>query len=103
MTKERLLIAAAGKSLANDRRFYFAVALASPLVILVGLGRTYYVKFPFSTSPALSILVHLNSLAFSTWVVFLGPDRLIAASWTRLYCKIGIRGARLGSIMIVSG
>ena len=80
------------------------MAIASALVIFVGFSRTYYLKFHFPMSPALSRLVHIHGLVFTAWVLyFILQTTLIAGGNPRLHRKLGITGAILGSAMIVLG
>ena len=52
-----------------DRRLYLAAAILFPLIVLVGFGRTYYLKGLFDTPPLPSGLVHLHGLVMTAWVV----------------------------------
>ena len=51
-----------------DRRLYLAAAILFPLIVLVGFGRTYYLKGLFGTPPLPSGLVHLHGLVMTAWV-----------------------------------
>jgi hypothetical protein len=52
-----------------DRRLFLATAILFPLIVLVGFGRTYYLKGLFDTPPLPSGLVHLHGLVMTAWVV----------------------------------
>src|ERR1700712_2802992 len=92
------------KRLTYDRRFYLTIAIAAFVLIFVGFSRTYYLKAHFSTSPALSLLVHIHGLVFTSWMIyFVLQTALIAVNRPALHRKLGLTGASLGSAVILLG
>ncbi|MEO8679860.1 MAG: hypothetical protein ABI665_12480 [Vicinamibacterales bacterium] len=87
-----------------DRRLYLAAAIVFPLIVLVGFGRTYYVKGWFDTPPLPSALVHLHGLLMTAWVLlFVTQVRFIAAKRIRLHQRLGYAGIGLGALIIAVG
>src|SRR6478736_2568922 len=63
----------------SEHKFFFAVAVLFPLLVLAGFGRTYYLKGWFATPPV-SALVHLHGALMTLWVVlFMTQVWLISA------------------------
>lgn len=86
-----------------DRRLYFAAAIAFPLIVLAGFGRTYYAKGLFA-SPALpSGLVHVHGLVMTAWVaLFVVQVRFIAARRVRLHQRLGYASVGLAALLIAT-
>ncbi len=90
--------------LVNDGRFYLIMAIAAVILIFAGFSRTYYLKFLFPTSPALSLLIHVHAFVFTAWMFyFIIQTALIAVNRSSLHRTLGIAGAFLGSSMIALG
>ena len=87
-----------------ERRFFAAVAVLFPLLILLGFGRTYYLK-PLFVSPAVpSLLVHLHGLLMAAWVgLFIAQVWLIGSHRVRTHQRLGYAGLALGVVMIPVG
>ena len=87
-----------------DRRLYLIAAIAFPLVVLAGFGRTYYAKPWFGTPPLASGLVHVHGALMTAWVVlFIAQVRLISARAVRLHQRLGYAGIGLGALIIATG
>ncbi len=88
----------------TDRRFYLIMALLCAAIIFAGFARSYYLKFHFPLSPALSLLVHVHGAVFTAWVIyFVVQTALIAVRKPAIHRSLGILGAALGCAMIVLG
>ena len=88
----------------SDRRFYLIMAVLSAALIFVGFARSYYLKFHFPLSPALSLLVHVHAAVFTAWVLyFVLQTALIAVHKPRLHITLGTLGVVLGCSMIGLG
>ncbi len=104
MSTQTLPAAGIRKQLASDRRFYLVMAIVSAILIFVGFSRTYYLKFHFPTSPALSLLVHMHAVVFTSWILyFVLQTALIAVKRPQLHRTLGLFGAALAALMIVFG
>ena len=87
----------------RDRRFYTWVAIAIPLIVLVGFARTYYLKGLFG-GPQLPGLVHFHGLVMTSWVVFfIIQVRLVATRRTRVHRRLGVFGSVLALLVLVVG
>jgi hypothetical protein len=53
----------------NDRRLYILAAILTPLIVLAGFARTYYLKPFFHTPDIPGRIVHLHGIVMTAWVV----------------------------------
>jgi hypothetical protein len=84
-------------------RFYAAAALALALLIFASFARTYYFRAWFDVPP-ITVLLHLHSIAFTTWfVLFIIQTRLIAAQNYRMHMQLGIAGIVVAACVVVLG
>lgn len=89
---------------AFDRRLYMAVAILFSVIVLIGFGRTYYLKVVFDPTPLPSLLVHLHGLLMSAWVVlFMIQVRLIAAREVRIHQRLGWATVGVAVLILVVG
>ena len=87
-----------------DRRLFAAAAVLFPLIVLIGFGRTYYVKGAFDTPPLPSLLVHLHGIVMTLWVaLFVVQTRLVAGRRIRLHQRLGYASIALAALIIVTG
>ena len=88
----------------NDRRLYILAAILTPLIVLAGFARTYYLK-PFFDAPDLSgRIVHLHGIVMTAWVVlFVVQISLVATRRTRIHQRLGILGAGLAALVVIVG
>ena len=87
-----------------DRRMFAAAAIVFPLLVLLGFGRTYYLKAFFDVPPLPSILVHIHGLLMTTWVVlFITQVRLISSRRIRLHRRLGYGSIGLAVLIVASG
>jgi hypothetical protein len=86
------------------------MAVAMALVVVGGFGPSYYWTYlnggptttvsggPFTT------VVHLHAMSFTAWVLlFVAQTSLIAAHRVAVHRRLGIAGAALAAIMLVTG
>jgi hypothetical protein len=89
---------------AFDRRLYMAAAILFSAVVLIGFGRTYYLKIVFDPTPLPSLLVHLHGLLMSAWVLlFMIQVRLIAAREVRIHQRLGWAAVGVAVLILVVG
>lgn len=88
----------------GERRFFAVIAAAFPFLILLGFGRSYYLK-PLFVSPAVpSPLVHLHGLLMAAWVgLFITQVWLIRSHRVRLHQLLGLCGVGLALAIIPVG
>ena len=87
-----------------DRRLFAAAAVLFPLIVLIGFGRTYYLKFAFDSPPIPRLLVHLHGLIMTLWVgYFIAQVWLIRSKNARTHMKVGMLGIALAIAIIVIG
>jgi hypothetical protein len=87
----------------RTRRFYVAMALAFALTVFAGFSRSYFLKLHYGT-PALSLLLHIHAVVFSSWVLlFAAQTTLVAARRTDLHRRLGVAGAVLAGMLLVMG
>jgi hypothetical protein len=86
-----------------DRWFFTSMAVSAALVVFGGFAPTYYLK-GLSGTPALSPLVHVHGIVFTTWIaLFLTQTALISARRADLHRFIGMAGGVLAVAMLVVG
>lgn len=87
-----------------DRRLFAAVAIAFPLIILIGFAPTYYLKFAFETAPLPSLLVHLHGLFMTVWIaLFIVQVFLISSKRIKVHQRLGIFGLILAPLVMIVG
>ncbi len=88
----------------STRRFFLAVAILFPLIVLVGFGRTYYLRDVFDGPPVPSILVHIHGLVMSAWIVlFAAQAWLISSRRIKTHQTLGIAAIGLAAVIIAVG
>ena len=87
-----------------ERRFFAVIAVVFPLLILLGFGRSYYLKPLFASPPVPSLLVHLHGLLMAAWVgLFIVQVWLIASHRVRVHQRLGFAGLALAVVIIPVG
>lgn len=87
----------------RERLFYTGMAVAVVLTVFAGFARTYYLR-PYFGAPALTPLLHLHGVVFTSWLVlFLAQTVLVAANRTGVHRRLGVAGAVLAVLMVVVG
>jgi hypothetical protein len=88
----------------SDRRLFALVAVAFPLIVLIGFSRTYYLKFAFGDPAVRSPLVHLHGLLMTAWVVFFITQVVfIRTKHARVHMRTGMIAIGLAVLMIIVG
>lgn len=88
----------------NDRRLYILAAILTPLIVLAGFARTYYLKPFFGTPDLPGRIVHLHGIVMTAWVVlFVAQISLVAKRRVRTHQRLGIVGAFLAAMIVVVG
>jgi hypothetical protein len=94
---------AAAANLRSERQFFTGMAIAMALVCFAGFAPSYYLKAHFG-SPQLKPLIHVHGLVFTTWMVLLIlQTSLVAAGRVRLHRQLGVAGAVVAVLMVVTG
>ena len=88
----------------REKRLYLIVAILTPIIILIGFGRTYYLK-PFTSAPPLaSWLVELHGIVMTAWVVlFIAQVFLIRSKRIRVHQRLGYASIALALLILVIG
>jgi hypothetical protein len=87
-----------------DRRLFMVAAIAFPLIVLAGFGRTYYLKGLFDVPPLASMLVHLHGLLMTAWVaLFATQVWFISSKRIRQHQRLGYGGIALAVLIIAVG
>jgi len=88
----------------REKRLYLIAAILFALIVLVGFGRTYYLK-PFTSAPPLaSWLVVLHGILMSAWVVlFIAQVFFIRTKKIRVHQRLGYTAVALAAAIIVVG
>ena len=87
----------------GSRWFYVGMAIAIAITVFAGFSRSYFLKAYYDT-PELSLLLHVHGLVFTAWVLFfLLQTTLITARRTDLYRRMGIGGAVLEALVLITG
>lgn len=88
----------------NDRRLYILAAIVTPLIVLAGFARTYYLKPFFGTPDLPSRIVHLHGIVMTAWVLlFITQVSLVATRRTRVHQRLGIAGGVLAALVVIVG
>jgi len=88
----------------RERRVYLIAAILFPLIVLIGFGRTYYLKGLFETPPLSSILVHLHGGIMTAWVALVITQVfLIRSKNIKLHQTLGFAGIALAMLVVISG
>jgi len=88
----------------NDRRLYILAAIVTPLIVLAGFARTYYLKPFFGTPDLPGRIVHLHGIVMTAWVLlFITQISLVATRRTRVHQRLGIAGGVLAALVVIVG
>jgi hypothetical protein len=88
----------------SDRNLYLFAAILTPIIVLIGFARTYYLKSLFDTPSIPSRLVHVHGVVMTAWVIlFVTQIGLVATKRTRTHQKLGILGSFLALLVFVVG
>lgn len=88
----------------NDRRLYILAAVLTPIIVVLGFARTYYLRGLFSTPPIPSRLVHLHGMVMTLWVIlFVTQVALVSKRRIKTHQRLGIVAAVWAGIVFVVG
>ena len=88
----------------NDRRLYILAAIVTPLIVLAGFARTYYLKPFFHTPDLPNRIVQLHGIVMTAWVLlFITQVSLVATRRTRVHQRLGIAGGVLAALVVIVG
>ena len=88
----------------NDRRLYILAAILTPLIVLLGFARTYYLKPFFNTPDIPGRIVHLHGIVMTAWIVlFVVQISLVATRRTKVHQRLGVLGACLAALVVIVG
>jgi hypothetical protein len=87
-----------------DRRLFLAVSIGFAAIVLVGFGRTFYVRDLFDVPPLPTRLVYLHGFLMTAWVaLFITQVRLIATQRVRVHRGLGYSAIALAAVIIATG
>ena len=87
----------------HERIFYTSIASAIFITIIVGFGRSYYLRALTGASP-FSAIGHVHASVCTAWVLlFFAQTTLVAAGRTDLHRRLGLTGGILAVLMIFLG
>jgi hypothetical protein len=88
----------------SERPLYIWIAILTPIIVLAGFGRTYYLKGVFGTPALPGLIVHVHGLVMSLWVVlFVTQIALVATHRTAVHRKVGVLGSFLALLVFAVG
>jgi len=104
MVGKRSMAAHAGIiSKRREHLFYTGMAVAVVITVFAGFARTYYLR-PYFGTPALTPLLHLHGVIFTSWLaLFLAQTALVAANRTSIHRRLGVAGAVIAVLMVLVG
>lgn len=89
---------------AFERRFFLAVAILFPIMVLIGFGPTYYLRGLFTSPPIPNTLVHIHGLAMSAWIIlFVTQVYLIRSTKIKLHQQLGMASVVLAVAVFFLG
>ena len=88
----------------RERRIYLIAAILLPVIVLIGFGRTYYLKGFFSAPPLSSYLVQIHGGLMTAWVtLFIAQVFLIRTKNIRVHQRLGYLGVAMAVLIVISG
>jgi hypothetical protein len=91
-------------------KFYFGMAVAMAVVVLMGFGPSFYLNAYLAQSlglpplEALSPIIVVHGIAFTIWmIVLMVQTGLVARSQVRWHRRLGVAGAVLAASIVVLG
>ncbi len=92
-------------AIVTDRLFFTGMAVAAAASVFLGFARSFYLKpyFP-AVGPALTPLLVLHGVIFSSWIVlFVTQTVLVATHRTPVHRRLGWVGAALAAMVVIVG
>lgn len=91
-------------SWAIERRFYMGMIIALAAVVFVGFAPSFYLRGVFAGGRALTPLLYVHGIIFSTWIALLATQStLISFRRPDVHRKLGLLALVLASAMVVLG
>lgn len=89
----------------SERRFYVGMAIAILVTVLVGFGRSFFLRPLFPGHPAPSEpIFYVHGLVFTFWILlFVTQVSFVFLGNVRMHRKFGLLGAVLAIAMLVLG
>jgi len=88
----------------TERTLYAAAGILFAVIVLIGFGRTYYLKFATGAPPLPSMLVHLHGILMTIWVLFFMMQVwLIRSKRPKVHMSMGMLGVVLSMMIVVIG
>ena len=88
----------------REKRFYLIAALLFAMIVIVGFGRTYYLKAFTEAPPLASFLVQIHGALMTAWVaLFISQVYLIRTKNIRTHQQLGLLGIFLATLILVVG
>ena len=88
----------------REQRFYIIAALLFAVMVLIGFGRTYYLKAFTGAPPLASYLVEIHGAIMTSWVLlFITQVYLVRSKNIKIHQKLGFVGVGLGVLILVVG
>jgi hypothetical protein len=88
----------------NERRFYMGMIIALGAVVFVGFAPSFYLRGVFAGGRALTPLLYVHGIVFSTWIALLATQAtLIRFRRPDVHRKLGVLALLLASAMVVLG
>ena len=88
----------------REKRFYLVASILFALTVLVGFGRTYYLKAFTGAPPLGSYLVEIHGAIMTAWVLFfIIQIYLVRSKNIKLHQRLGFVGVGLGALILVVG
>jgi hypothetical protein len=92
----------APRAVAPDRLFYTGMALAAAAIVAVGFSPTFFMRG--ADLPPLSTVLVVHGITFTAWIaLFIVQTSLIAANRRDLHRVLGVFGAALAILVVVTG
>ena len=97
-------LAARHARLSFEHRFFLTVAVAFPLITIIGFAPSYYFKTVLNSPPLPSLLVHVHGMVMSLWIIlFAVQTYLITSKRIKLHITLGSFGVLLAGAVVVIG
>lgn len=87
-----------------DRYVYGFTAVAFAVIVVLGFGRTYFLRPFVSVPPLPAAIVYVHAAVMTLWVALFGLQVwLVAARRVRLHQRLGYAGVGLAAAIVVTG
>lgn len=87
-----------------ERRFFLAISILFPIVVLIGFGPTYYLKGLFNSPPIPRFVIHLHGFLMALWVLlFFAQTYFIRSTRIKTHQQLGLLSIALGVAIFFTG